>query len=125
VVAGNDRHVLRRPQALEPGERVDALLRQADVDEIAGDGDVVGPLRPEVGDDAVEHQPLIHRPAVAHPVGVAQRALKVPIARAEAGDRPQVDIGQVRDGKGCRHRSVGALQVCLRSSGFVRACQIA
>ena len=59
VVAGNDGHVLRRPQALEPGQRIDVLLRQADVDEIAGHGDVVGRLRREVGDDAVEHGPLV------------------------------------------------------------------
>ena len=64
---------LRRAQALEPGQRIDVLLRQADVDEVAGDGDVVGRLRLEVGDDAVEHVALIGVAAVAQPIGVAEQ----------------------------------------------------
>ena len=82
---------------------MDVLLRQADVDEVACDGDVVGSLRPEVGDDAVEHGHPVDLAAMAQPVGVPEQPLQVPIARGEPGNGPQMHIGQVRDGDGRWH----------------------
>ena len=117
VVAGDDGHALRRSHALEPGQRIDVLLRQADVDEVAGDGDVVGRLRREVGDDAVEHVPSGRRSGGCAASWRSRAALQVPIARREAGDGPQMHVGQVGDGD--RHWSCRRL-----SSGFAAACQI-
>ena len=54
MVAGNNAHALRRPYALQPGKGVDVLPGQADVGEIAGDGNVVGSLRLHVRNDAIE-----------------------------------------------------------------------
>ena len=45
VVAGNDRHVVRRADLVQPGRRRLVLGRQAEIDEIAGDGDVVRLVR--------------------------------------------------------------------------------
>ena len=55
MIAGNDADAIGRSQGSEPSQRVDVLLRQADVGEIARDHDVVGCLRLHVGHQAVEH----------------------------------------------------------------------
>ncbi len=91
------------PEHLEPRQRRGMLVRQPDVAEIAADGDVVRPLGGEVGDDALERIAQMDAPALAHPVETAEPAFEVPIARGEAGDRPEMHVGQVRDGDGFGH----------------------
>ena len=54
VVAGNGGHPVGRPELLQPEARVLELLAHGDVREVAGDGDVVGLLRLQVGDQPVE-----------------------------------------------------------------------
>ena len=113
MVAGDHGHILRRTQALHPGQRVDVLLRQADVDEVARDGDVVGRLGLEVGDDALEHVHPVGIAAFAQPIHVAEQPFDIPIARSETGDGTQVHVREMRDDDRChclanvRHRVCG------------------
>ena len=62
------------------------LLGQTDIRQVAGNDDVVGTLQVHVSDNPIEHVPAVGRAACAAPVGVAERSLKVPISRGEAGD---------------------------------------
>jgi hypothetical protein len=75
VVAGNQRHIGRRAERIEPHPRRRIFGRQRQIDEIAGDGDVVRLLRLEVGDDARQHLGLMDRLALAPPVDEAGHAL--------------------------------------------------
>jgi hypothetical protein len=79
------------------------LLRQADVGEVARYADVIGPPRVHVFDDAVEHIAAMPVAALPDPVEVSRAAFQVPVARAEAADRPQVHVGQVRNTDGLAH----------------------
>jgi hypothetical protein len=104
MVARNDADAVGRPEALEPGQRVDVLLRQANIGKIARDHDVVGSLRLQVGNEPVEHAALMVGLARAAPVPIAAQPLQVPIAWREATDRAEVDVGEVSDGERSVHR---------------------
>ena len=101
VVARHDAH----PLPAAPGTRAsaDAMMCSCGspmLHEVAAHGDVVGRLRQHVGDDAVESAAQMRVAALAHPVGVAEPALHVPVARREPRKGRQVHVGQVRDGDG-------------------------
>ena len=87
------------PTLSQPGQRLDVLLRQPDVDEVAGHRDVVGRLRAHVGDEPVEHVAAGRRRGACAASWRSRAPLEVPIARREAGDRPQVHVRQVGDGE--------------------------
>ena len=55
VIAGNDGDAFRRPKLPEPGGRLPEFLRQPDMREIAGHGDVIETFRVEVGAKRIEH----------------------------------------------------------------------
>ena len=92
VVAGNDRDVLRRADAFEPGLGRREFRLQRQVDEVAGYRDVVRPLRLHVGDQRVEHLAAVIFVAVADPVEIAQRPLAGEFAEPCRGQRRQMRI---------------------------------
>ena len=82
VIAGNDADAIRRPDALQPGPRRRKFRLERDVDEIAGDRDVVRRLRLHVRHQRVEHIAPMIFVAVAGPVEIAERAFAREIAQA-------------------------------------------
>ena len=104
VIAGNDGDVLRGADALQPRPRRREFRLQRQVDEIAGHRDVVGPLRPDVGDQRVQHLAAVVFVAVAGPVEIAERALAREIAQPRRRQRRQMRIRQMRQ-RECRPSS--------------------
>ena len=86
----------RRADAFEPGLRRREFRLQRQIDEIAGDRDVVRRLRLHVGDQRVEHLAAVIFVAVAGPVEIAERALAREIAKPRRGQRRQMRVGQMR-----------------------------
>ena len=84
VIAGNNRDLVRRADTFEPGPCRREFRLERQVDQIAGDGDVAGPLRLHVGDQGVEHFGAMDGVAVALPVDIAERALAGEFAQARA-----------------------------------------
>jgi hypothetical protein len=73
VVAGDHRHAVGRAQILEPLARRLVFGGQAEIDQVAGDGDVVRPVRQHVGDNEIERRALVSVTAAALPVEAAGR----------------------------------------------------
>jgi len=71
-----------------------------DIDEIAGDGDVVGILRLKIGDDGVEHRAIVNEAPPAPPVQVTGDALAEQIARPRPWQRSEMDVGKMGEGEG-------------------------
>ena len=65
----------------QPGRGLHELGRQRDVDEVAGDRDVVGRLLVQVGDQRVQHLAAMHAVAAPLPGQIAEHPL-VHAARA-------------------------------------------
>ena len=96
VIAGDDRDLLRRADAFQPGRRRRELRLQREIDEIAGDRDVVRLLRLEVGDQRVEHVAAVIFVPVAGPVEIAEPALAGEIAQPRRWQRRKMRVGQMR-----------------------------
>jgi len=111
VIAGHDRDPLRRADAFEPGLGRGEFRLQRQVDEVAGDRDVVRALRLHVGDQRVQHLAAVIFVAVAGPVEIAQRALAREIAKLRLGQGRQMRIGQMRQREGIGHSRSAALAV--------------
>ena len=111
MIAGNDSDLLRRADAFEPGLRGLELRLQRQIDEIAGDRDVVRPLRLHVGDQRIQHLAAVIFVAVAGPVEIAERALAGEIADTRRRQRRQMRIGQMRQREGVHHSRPVALPV--------------
>ena len=96
MIAGNDGDAFRRPELPEPGGRLTKFLREPDMREIAGHGDVIETFGVEVGAERIQHvEPVLAAPPHA-PRKVAEDPLAEQRARAHAFERGQVQIRQVR-----------------------------
>ncbi len=99
VVAGDRGHVARRAEMAQPFRGADELLRQAEIDEVAGDGDLVGLALHDIAGEEVEDLAAMHELAAAMPVHVAEDALRHEVAAARARHRAQVNVGKMREGE--------------------------
>ena len=84
VIAGDDGDMLGRSDTFQPRTGRCEFRLQRDVDEIAGDGDVVGPLRLQVLNQRVQHLAPMNLVPVARPVQIAERAFAGEVAPAAA-----------------------------------------
>ena len=75
VIAGNDGDVLGAADGSEPVAGALILDRQRQIDEVAGDGDVVGRLRFQVARDLIENFAAMDMFALAVPIDEAEPAL--------------------------------------------------
>jgi hypothetical protein len=107
VIAGDHRDPVRCADALQPRPRRRKLRLEREVDEVAGDRDVIRRLRLHVRHQRVEHLAAMDLMAIARPVEIAERALAREIAQPRRGQRRQMRIGQMGQGK-CRHHSLSA-----------------
>ena len=110
VIAGNHRDAIRRTDAFQPGPRRRKLRVQRQVDEVAGDRDLVRRLRLHVRYQRVEHIAPVDLVPVARPVEIAERAFSREIAQPRRGHWRQMRIGQMGQRK-CRHQP-GPLRCC-------------
>ena len=102
VVAGREGHVRRLAERPHPFRRATKLRRQRDVDEIAGDRDMVGLLGAHVGDQTGERRHVAEAFAPALPVDVAHEALEPHLVEARPRQRPEMDVGEMGDGEAHR-----------------------
>ena len=91
---------MRLADAFEPGLRRREFRFERQVDEVAGDGDVVGRLRLHVGHQRVQHLAPIIFAAVAGPVQVAEGALSRELGQPRLGQRRQMRVRQMRELEG-------------------------
>ena len=77
------------------------FLGQAEIDEVAGDGDVVGVLLDHVFRDDVEDLAPVREFPPAMPVDVAEHAFAHQLAAPHERHRAQMDIGEVGEGEHC------------------------
>ena len=103
MIAGHDRDALGRADAFQPGPGRFEFGSQRQVDEIAGDRDLIRRLRLHVRQQRVEHVAAMEFVAVAGPVEVAERALAGEIAKPRRRQRRQMRIGQMGQ-RECGHQ---------------------
>ena len=110
VIAGHERHVLRCAEAGEKGGGAGKLGGQADIDEVAEDGDVVRLPRAEVALDRCEGGRVVMHRAAQAPVHIADEALADELGGARLGQRRQMRIGEMgereHEGQALRKDSV-------------------
>lgn len=96
VIAGNDGDALRRADAEQPLRRGFIFRRKPQVDEIAGDGDVIGAQSHRVRDQPVGDRTLVHAAPATLPVQIPECALGIPIARRKSRHGREVYVGKMR-----------------------------
>ena len=99
VIAGDGGHSARRSEMMQPFRGADEFLGQAEIDEIAGDGDVVGLLLDDVAGDEVEDLAPMHVFPPAMPIDVAEHALAQQLAAPGARHRAQMNVGEMGEGE--------------------------
>ena len=72
---------------VQPFRGEDELLGQAEIDEVAGDGDVVGLLLDQIAGQHVEHVAAMHELPAAMPIDITEHALAEEVAPARPRHR--------------------------------------
>ncbi len=97
---------------MQPVGGAQELLGQAEIDQIAGHGDVVGLLFDDIAGDEVEDLAPMDVFAPAVPIDVAEHALRHQIAPPHARHRAQVNVGEMCEGEhGALLRGLGGLHL--------------
>ena len=99
VIAGNEADVGRVAERPHPQRRAAELGRHADIDEIAGDGDMIGALRAQIRDEPRQQGHVVEPLASPLPVDEPHDALQPQIGEAGHRRGAQVRVGDVRDRK--------------------------
>ena len=89
---------------MQPFRGAQELLRQAEIDEIAGHRDVVRLLLDDVAGEEIEDVAPMHVFPPAMPIHVAEHALAQQVAPPGARHRAQMDVGEMGElehGEGC------------------------
>ena len=105
VIAGDHGDMLAGAHALQPGPRRREFGFERKIDEIACHRDVVRPLRPDIGDQRIQHLAAVVFVAVACPVEVTERTLAGEIAKPRRRQGRQMRIRQMRQ-RECRHQNL-------------------
>jgi len=90
-----------QPEPMQPGARLGELGLERNVDEVAGDGHVIGRPRLEIAHQHVDLLGAVDLVPIAPPVDVAQQTLarEIPQARREEGSEVRVrEVGQDEHG---------------------------
>ena len=77
MIAGHDRDVFGWAQRLEPLQGRLMFVRQAQIDEIAGHGDMIRLVRLHISDKQIQDVPHVDVLPVTMPVGRSQRPLEI------------------------------------------------
>ena len=96
MVPGNDRHVMRGTERLEPDPRGIDLLVQRQIDQVSRKRDMVGCRFEHVLDNAVDDV-FLHRLAPpALPVHIAGDTLRNEIPVGDVGKGTEMQVGEMR-----------------------------
>ncbi len=95
VIAGNDGDTVRCADALQPVQRRSKFGFQREVDEVAGDRDLIRLLRLHVRYQRIEHVAAMEFLAIAGPVEIAERAFAGEFGKPRVRQRRKMRIGQV------------------------------
>lgn len=107
MVAGDRRDLRWRSEMMQPFRGAEEFLGQAEIDEVPGDGDVVGLPLDEVAGQHVEHVAPVHELAPAMPIDVSEHTLAHEIAALGPRHGAQMDVGEMGEGEHKRSLSVG------------------
>ena len=99
VIAGNGRDPGRRPEIVQPFGGPHEFLGQAEIDEVAGHGDVVGVLLGQVARQAIEDLAPMGEFPPAMPVDETEHALAHQLAALHERQRAQMNVGEVGEGE--------------------------
>ena len=99
MIAGDGGDPLRGPKRAQPFSGKHELLRQAEIDEVAGHRDVVRLPLDDVLGQHIEDVAAMHELAPAMPIHIAEHALAEEVATAGPRHRAQVDVGQMGEGE--------------------------
>lgn len=80
---------------VQPFGGEDELLRQAEIDKVAGDGDVVGLPLDDIAGEHIEDIAAMHELPPAMPIDVAENPLAEEVAPARPRHWAQMDVGKV------------------------------
>ena len=84
MIAGDGGDALRRPKRAQPFSGKHELLRQAEIDEVAGHGDVVRLPLDDVLSQHIEDVAAMHELPPAMPIHIAEHALAEEVASRHA-----------------------------------------
>jgi len=97
MVAGHQRHLPGPPQRFQPDAGRLIFLAARDVDEIAGDSDVVGCARAQVRAHALEHFGTMNEAAVALPVDETSPPLADELSPMRPWQGCEMRVGDMRE----------------------------
>ena len=121
MIAGDGGDALRRPKRAQPFSGKHELLRQAEIDEVAGHRDVVRLPLDDVLGQHIEDVAAMHELPPAMPIHIAEHALAEEVATARPGHRAQVNVGQMGESEqGGRTMSKGGLRIMNRSTDYTQ-----
>ena len=104
---------LRRSEPIEPRRGLPELVRQPEMREVAGHGDMVGALAGEIGAQRIEHLGSMLVATPIAPGKVAEDPLVEERARTNSVERRKMQIGQMREHEIGVRRGVGARGLAL------------
>jgi hypothetical protein len=96
VIAGDGSDALRRAKVPQPLRGKHEFLGKPEIDEIAGDRDVVGLAPDNILREHVEHVAPMHELPPLMPIHKAEDAFAEEVAAPRPGHRAQMNVGQVR-----------------------------
>ena len=99
VIAGDRRHVARRPEMMQPFRRAHEFLGQPEIDQIAGHRDVVRLPLDDVAGQKVEDLAAMHELPPAMPVDITEDALAHELATPRPRHRAQMNVGEMGEGE--------------------------
>jgi hypothetical protein len=97
VIARHEADRFARPERVEEGDGRLELVRQPDMGDISGAGDVVRRLRADIRDDLRQDLHVMGMAALAAPVHIACRAFAEQLMQREPGEQAEMRVGQMRE----------------------------
>jgi high affinity sulfate transporter 1 len=118
VVAGDEAHRFGRSEAVEEEAGGRPFVRQSDVGDVAGAGDVIGLLRADVADEGGEKLHVVHGAAGAPPVHPAGEALVQKVPEGRPRQRTDMRVGEMGEAE---HPHPATRRECLSSDARASA----
>ena len=97
VIAGHQRHVVRRAERVQPRARRRVFRQQPDIDEVAGDRDVVGRLRVQVAHQELDPLGAVDPVPGVPPMQIAEHALVGELAQPRPRQRREMRVGEMSE----------------------------